>query len=127
MTEIIRFFIAAFIIIGTFLSLAAVFGVLRLPDVYTRNHAASKAATLGVMSILLGTFLYFYVEEGHFNSRVLLGIVFIFMTSPVAGHLISRAAYNSGVKLSDTSVQDDLAKVHRAEKEKTVEQSRNRE
>lgn len=125
-TEIIRFFIAAFIIIGAFLSLAAVFGVLRLPDVYTRNHAASKAATLGVMSILLGTFLYFYIEEGHFNSRVILGIVFIFMTSPVAGHLISRAAYNSGVKLSNTSVQDDLEKAH-AEKEKIVDQARNRE
>lgn len=111
MTEIIKFLIAGFILIGAFLSLAAAFGVLRLPDVYTRNHAASKAATLGVMSILLGTFLYFYMEEGHFNSRVILGIVFVFMTSPVAGHLISRAAYNSGVKLSNSSVQDDLKKV----------------
>ncbi|MBP2240474.1 multicomponent Na+:H+ antiporter subunit G [Cytobacillus eiseniae] len=108
MIEIIRILIVLFILIGGFLSLVAAFGVLRLPDVYTRNHAASKAATLGVLSVLLGTFLYFYVEEGHFNSRVILGIVFIFVTSPVAGHLISRAAYNSGVKLWSNSVQDDL-------------------
>lgn len=108
MTEIIRIIIAAFILIGAFLSLVTAFGLIRLPDVYTRNHAASKAATLGVMSILLGTFLYFYLEEGHFNSRLLLGIAFIFVTSPVAGHLISRAAYNSGIPLWEKSVQDDL-------------------
>ncbi|WNS77646.1 monovalent cation/H(+) antiporter subunit G [Bacillus sp. DTU_2020_1000418_1_SI_GHA_SEK_038] len=118
MIEIIRVLIALFIIIGAFLSLVAAFGVLRFPDVYTRNHAASKAATLGVMSILLGTFLYFYVEEGHFNSSVILGILFIFMTSPVAGHLISRASYNSGVKLWDKSVQDDLKMVAKAKEKK---------
>jgi multicomponent Na+:H+ antiporter subunit G len=104
----IKFVISAFIAIGAFLSLVTAFGLIRLPDVYTRNHAASKSATLGVMCVLLGTFLYFYMEEGHFNSRLLLGIAFIFMTSPVAGHLISRAAYNAGVPLWDKSVQDDL-------------------
>jgi multicomponent Na+:H+ antiporter subunit G len=106
--EIYKIIIVALILIGAFLSLVAAFGVLRLPDVYTRNHAASKAATLGVLAVLLGTFLYFYMKEGQVNSRVILGIVFIFVTSPVAGHLISRAAYNSGVKLWDKSVQDDL-------------------
>lgn len=108
MIEIFNIIIVALILIGAFLSLVAAFGVLRLPDVYTRNHAASKAATLGVLAVLLGTFLYFYLEDGQVNSRVILGIVFIFVTSPVAGHLISRAAYNSGVKLWDKSVQDDL-------------------
>lgn len=110
MNEIANIFIAFFILVGAFLSLVAAFGVIRLPDVYTRNHAASKSATLGVMSILFGTFLYFYFLEGHFNSRLILGIVFIFMTSPVAGHLISRAAYNSGVEMWDQSVLDDLKK-----------------
>ncbi|CAM3463092.1 monovalent cation/H(+) antiporter subunit G [Cytobacillus oceanisediminis] len=108
MNEIANIAIIVLIIIGAFLSLVAAYGVIRLPDIYTRNHAASKSATLGVMSILLGTLLFFYVKDGFFNSRVLLGIVFIFMTSPVAGHLIARAAYNSGVKLWDKSVQDDL-------------------
>ncbi|WP_264804808.1 monovalent cation/H(+) antiporter subunit G [Cytobacillus sp. NCCP-133] len=108
MNGIADFFIIVFILLGAFLSLVAAYGVIRLPDVYTRNHAASKAATLGVMSVLLGSLIFFYVKDGYFNSRVLLGIVFIFMTSPVAGHLISRAAYNSGVKLWGQSVQDDL-------------------
>jgi len=105
---IIEFLIGFFILVGALLSLIAAFGVIRLPDVYTRNHAASKSATLGVMCILLGAFLYFYHIEGHFNSRLILGFVFLFMTSPVAGHLISRAAYHSGVPLWDKSVRDDL-------------------
>ncbi|WP_394373002.1 monovalent cation/H(+) antiporter subunit G [Bacillus aquiflavi] len=108
MSEIFKFMAGSLIVIGVFLSLIATFGVIRLPDVYTRNHAASKSATLGVMSVLLGTFLYFFLTEGHFNSRLILGIGFVFLTSPVAGHLLSRAAYYSGVKLWDKSVQDDL-------------------
>lgn len=112
--EIAKFFAGLFIIVGAFLSLVTAFGLIRLPDVYTRNHAASKSATMGVMLVLLGTFLYFWLIEHHFNSRLLLGIGFIFLTSPVAGHLISRAAYNSGIKLSDKTVQDDLAKARKS-------------
>ncbi len=108
MTEIAKIIVALLIGIGALLNFIAAFGVLRLPDVYTRNHAASKSTTLGVMCILLGTFIYFYLEFGHFNSRIILGIVFILLTSPVAGHLLSRAAYYSGVKLWDKSVRDDL-------------------
>ncbi|RSD27539.1 monovalent cation/H(+) antiporter subunit G [Mesobacillus subterraneus] len=107
--EIAKFFAGIFILLGAFLSLVTAFGLIRLPDVYTRNHAASKSATLGVMFVLLGTFIYFYFVENHFNSRLLLGIAFILLTSPVAGHLIGRAAYNSGVKPTDLTVQDDLA------------------
>jgi multicomponent Na+:H+ antiporter subunit G len=112
--EIAKFVAGTFILLGAFLSLVTAFGLIRLPDVYTRNHAASKSATMGVMLVLLGTFIYFYFIEDHFNSRLLLGVAFIFLTSPVAGHLISRAAYNSGVRLSDKTVQDDLAKARKS-------------
>ncbi|GAA0326521.1 monovalent cation/H(+) antiporter subunit G [Bacillus carboniphilus] len=118
MTEtIIEVLVAFFIGIGALLSLVATFGVIRLPDIYTRNHAASKSATLGIMMILIGTFLYFWQMEGHFNSRIILAIFFIFLTSPVAGHLIARAAYNSGVKLWEKSKYDDLQKEESSSKE----------
>ena len=100
--------IAICILIGVFLSLVSAFGVMRLPDVYTRNHAASKSTTLGVLFTLLGALLYFFFKDGVFASRILLGIIFIFVTAPVAGHLISRAAYNTGVEMSKRTVQDDL-------------------
>lgn len=110
MIETIKIIAGLLILLGSFLFLASTFGVIRLPDVYTRNHAASKSTTLGVITILLGTFIYFYAKHGHFNSRLLLTILFILFTAPVAGHLISRAAYNTGVRMWDRSVRDDLKK-----------------
>lgn len=83
-------------------------GLVRLPDVYTRTHAASKSATLGVMGILTGTFLHFWLIEDHFNPQLIIAIAFLFITSPVAGHLIGRASYMSGVSLAEETVRDDM-------------------
>ncbi|MCY9005493.1 monovalent cation/H(+) antiporter subunit G [Peribacillus frigoritolerans] len=110
MTAIVEILSALFLLMGVFLFLVSAFGIIRLPDVYTRNHAASKSSTLGIMFILIGTLLYFYYRHSHFDFRVVLAIIFIFMTSPVAGHLIMRSAYHTGVKMWDRSVQDDLKK-----------------
>jgi multicomponent Na+:H+ antiporter subunit G len=108
MIEIIKIISAIFIALGVFLALVSSLGVIRLPDVYTRIHASSKSTTLGVMSILIGTVLYFYAIHGIFKPTVLLGIFFIFLTSPVGAHLIGLSAYETGVKLWKRSVQDDL-------------------
>jgi multicomponent Na+:H+ antiporter subunit G len=110
MIVISKIIIAYLILQGAILNLLSAIGILRLPDVYTRNHAASKAATLGVISIMLGVFLYFWIITGHINARVLLGVVFVFLTAPVAGHLISRAAYHTNTPLWKNSVLDDLKK-----------------
>lgn len=93
---------------GTALSLLSSFGIIRLPDVYTRAHAATKSATLGILCILLGAFIHFVFTHGVVSIRLLLGIVFVFLTAPVAGHLVIRAAHRSGVQLADKSVRDDL-------------------
>ncbi|ACB61155.1 MULTISPECIES: monovalent cation/H(+) antiporter subunit G [Exiguobacterium] len=110
MTAISDFFVAAFALIGAFFSLVTALGLIRLPDLYTRAHAASKSATLGVMSILISVIIYFVAEDGFFSSRVVLGILFVLITAPIGGHLIARAAYYSDVPLWKGSVQDDLAK-----------------
>jgi len=49
--------------------------------------------------------------EGIVSIRLLLGIAFVFITAPVAGHLICRAAYRSGVKLAEETSRDDLKEV----------------
>ncbi|MCA1031670.1 monovalent cation/H(+) antiporter subunit G [Bacillus timonensis] len=115
MTETLKIGFAVMILVGAFLSLVSSVGLIRLPDIYTRNHAASKSATLGILFILLGAFLFFWIEDGTMNARLLLGIVFVFITAPVAGHLISRAAYNSKVPLWEHSIQDDLRMKERIE------------
>jgi len=99
---------ALLILIGTFFSFLSAIGLIRLPDVYTRSHAASKSSTLGVLCTLVGTFLYFLITDGYFSIRLLLGIFFVFLTAPVAAHMICRAAYRSNVKLAEVSVQDEL-------------------
>jgi multicomponent Na+:H+ antiporter subunit G len=103
--------IVSSIVIGVIFIIVTAIGLIRLPDVYTRTHAASKSATLGVMFVLLGVFLHFWLIEGHINTRVLLAIAFLFITGPVGGHVIGRAAYLSGVKMWDKSVKDELAPV----------------
>ncbi|OIJ16655.1 Na+/H+ antiporter subunit G [Anaerobacillus alkalilacustris] len=106
----IEIIVSILIILGGFLSLLGAIGILRFPDVYGRLHAATKSATLGVICIMLAVYLYFQFIEGIFSGKILLTIIFVFLTAPVAGFMISRSAYNVGVKLSDQSVQDDLKK-----------------
>ncbi len=96
------------ILIGALFGALGAFGLIRLPDVYLRSHAATKSATLGVLLVLTGAFLYLLIKDGHVSVKLLLGIVFVFITSPVAGHLNGRAAYRSGVPLDQSTVRDDL-------------------
>lgn len=103
------------ILIGTVFNFISSFGLIRLPDVYTRSHAVSKSTTIGVLFILSGTFVFFMLE-GVFSIRLFLGILFVFLTSPVASHVIVRSAYRSKVKFADITIQDDLRKVRQEER-----------
>lgn len=121
-TIIANTLIVSTVVLGVVFILVTAIGLIRLPDVYSRTHAASKSATLGVMFILLGVFLHFWLIEGHVNTRILLGIVFLFITGPVGGHVIGRAAYLSGVKLWDKTVRDELAPVVAERKKQSNQQ-----
>ena len=107
---IIEYIAVGVVLFGALFCALGAFGLVRLPDVYLRSHAATKSATLGVLCVLLGVFLYFWLVLDHVSIKLLLGIAFVFITSPVAGHLNGRAAYRSGVKLWKNSVRDDLDK-----------------
>lgn len=109
--ETIELLAAILILFASIMSLISALGLIRMPDVYTRSHSATKSSTLAVMMALLGAFIYFWAHDGTISVRLLLGIIFVFMTAPVAGHLICRAAYRSGVKLSKQSGEDVLKDV----------------
>lgn len=111
---------AILILFGAIVSVISAFGMLRLPDVYTRSHAATKSATLSVLTCLLGTFIYFWVHDGYVSVRLILGIIFVFITAPVAGHLVCRAAYRSRVPLAEGSEEDELEPVLFGEKADTI-------
>lgn len=90
---------------GAAFSLLAALGVLRMPDVFTRMQASTKAYTLGVGLLLIGSAL----QLGDLASFIRAGSVgaFVLLTTPVAAHVIARAAYLADVPLWEHTVADD--------------------
>jgi multicomponent Na+:H+ antiporter subunit G len=90
---------------GSAFALLAAIGVLRMPDVFTRMQASTKAATLGLGCLLIGAALQF----GDVASliRVVSIGAFILLTTPVSGLVIARAAYFADVPLWDGTVLDE--------------------
>ena len=102
---------AILILIGSIISMISAVGIIRFRDVYSRAHAATKTTTLAVLLTLTGVFIYFWLGEGYISVRLSLVIVFVFITAPVSGHLVLRAAYRSHVKTSDATAEDELREV----------------
>ena len=102
MTILINSIIIFFIAVGVLFIIVTAIGLFRLPDLYTRAHAASKSATLGVMSVLTG--------------------VFLFVTSPVGGHILTRSSYIAGIKPWKGTKHDDLKEeIKRMRKEQNIQ------
>lgn len=91
-TEVVVLILAAGSI---FFTLVSTVGILRLPDLYTRAHAASKADTLGAGFGLAAVAVAF--GPSHAALKVVFLIAFIYFTNPTAAHAISRAAYDQGI------------------------------
>ncbi|PSW18173.1 Na+/H+ antiporter subunit G [Photobacterium sanctipauli] len=89
--------ISLLLLLGTFFTLVASLGILRLPDLYTRMHAATKAGTVGICFLLLS--VAFSMPEVTVISRVIGTILFIFITAPVAAHLLGKAMQHKGYKM----------------------------
>ena len=81
---------------GLFFVLAGTIGVLRLPDFYTRLHAAGMTDTLGAELILLA--LIFQCDGWQMILKLLLVAFFLLVTSPTATHAVAHAAYKAGLK-----------------------------
>lgn len=99
--------VAALALLGALLCLLAGVGIVRLPDLYTRMQSATKAGTLGVACLILAAGVD--SRDPTFLAEAVLVIVFLFITSPVASHLIGRAAYQVGVPIWGQTFRDDLA------------------
>jgi len=81
---------------GLFFVLAGAVGVIRLPDFYTRLHAAGMTDTLGAELILFGLILQ--ADGWQVIAKLLLVAFFLFVTSPTATHAVAHAAYKAGEK-----------------------------
>jgi multicomponent Na+:H+ antiporter subunit G len=91
---------------GAFFMALAGLGMLRMPDLFLRMSSTAKAGTLGAGLILLAAAIHF--DNFSIYTRAIAIIIFLFLTAPVAAHMIGRAAYFDGVPLWKGTVQDDL-------------------
>lgn len=98
---------AVLLAIGALLMLLSAIGVVRMPDLYTRMSASSKAAGLGSSLVLAAVAVHFGALD--VAARAVAAIVFIFLTVPVAAHMVARSAYLARVPIWERTIQDDLA------------------
>lgn len=108
MPTIFDLLVAVPLLLGTFLIVVTCVGLLRFPDVYCRMHAAGKAGTLGVCFIIVGAVVFFTPEGWSTPVRGVLAIVFQFLTTPAATHLLSRAVYVAEYPLTERTAIDEL-------------------
>jgi multicomponent Na+:H+ antiporter subunit G len=101
-----QWIVAICLITGGAIMLLGAIGVVRMPDLFTRMHAATKPGILGSTVLALAVSIHF--ADIWVVLRALLISGFFFLTAPVAAHVIARAAYVAGVKLWSGSVRDDL-------------------
>ncbi|MEM6304909.1 MAG: monovalent cation/H(+) antiporter subunit G [Pseudomonadota bacterium] len=86
---------AVLILAGSAMTASAGIGIVRLPDVFTRMHAATKVGTLGSGLILAGTAVHF--GDPGVVLRCVLIIFFLLLTAPIGAHMIGRAAMRLGI------------------------------
>lgn len=117
--EVLKIIGAFITLIGSLFLLLGSIGLIRMPDVFTRIQAGTKASTLGTILSLLGIGLIYLPIAG----KVFLLIVFILITNPVSSHMLARAAHYIGVKKADITVVDRLAEFREKEENNSTQKS----
>lgn len=100
----IEIMLGLIMLLGGAFCLIAALGVVRMPDVYVRMHASTKAGTLGVG--LIGVATAALVAEGGFVVKALVVVSFMILTAPVGAHLLGRAAFKAGTPFWHGTTED---------------------
>lgn len=103
---------AVCLVAGSTLSFVAALGVVRLPDLLSRQHAATKPQVLGLVLMMAG--LALTLRVGVVGWTLLLVVAFQLITSPVSAHMLARAGYRSGKVAPADLVVDEYTRDLRA-------------
>lgn len=92
---------AIFVVLGLFFFTGGSLGILRFPDFYSRLHPAGKLDSMGLLMSMTGMALY-TIQDFSLASiltalKIMLILVFIFITSPTATHAIADAGVRAGL------------------------------
>lgn len=85
-----------FLVGGAFFFFVGTAGLIRMPDVFCRMHATTKCDTLGAGLILVG--LMIFNGFSMISLKLLLILIFIWLTNPTAAHIIAKAEYKKDLK-----------------------------
>lgn len=96
MNDLINILSGALIISGALAIIVGMLGVFRMPDFFTRLHAASIIDTMGTMFVIAGLMLYSGVNL--VSLKLFLILIFILITTPAAAHALAKSALHGGVK-----------------------------
>lgn len=97
---------AVLLMTGSFFALIAAIGVVRLPDLLSRMHAATKPQVIGLMLVVLG--LAARLRSVEVLGFLLLIVAMQMLTAVVSSHMVARASYRSGQVRDDLLVVDEL-------------------
>ena len=113
------------IIIGAAFLFLGGLGILRMPDVYNRLQAGTKATTMGAMSLILGVGIVKMEDSWTWIVKMSIIIIFIAISNPISSHALARAMYRRKkypfIKSSDKNMDAYREIIEKEEKdEKTV-------
>lgn len=96
---------AMFLAGGLFFFFVGTIGILRFKDVFTRAHSAAKCDTLGAVLSLISLIIYNGINW--ISLKLVLIIVFVWVTNPTATHLICKGAYKNKKTSEDKEVNSN--------------------
>lgn len=103
--ETLKLIGAIIVLLGSIFLFLGALGLVRMPDLFNRIQAGTKASTLGTMLTLLGVI---FLNPGWAGKLVIL-ILFVLITNPISSHVLARAAHYRKIRLSDKTIIDQLA------------------
>ena len=106
MSQALSIFGDILILVGSVFLFLGALGILRLPDVYNRLQAGTKATTLGSIGLIIGIG---FIEPSWFPKMLVIA-TFIMVGNPISSHALARASYKNGVPLWENSTVDALKK-----------------
>ena len=101
------------IAIGTLFLFMGALGILRLPDVYTRMQAGTKATTLGALGLIVGVG---FLHPAYLSKTIIIA-VFIALSNPISSHALARGSHKSGTKPFSKSGFDAYAEMKKEQEE----------
>jgi multicomponent K+:H+ antiporter subunit G len=105
MNEIIA---SVFLLIGGAFLLIGSIGLTKLPDFYMRLHAPTKASTLGIGAILIGSIIFFSGQVEGITVKEILITLFLFLTAPITAHMLSKTALHKKITPVEVTINADM-------------------